>query len=205
MFLKYVLSQGLGELAAGNDSRNEAQSNALLRTTLRLLAWAHQVKVPHGSLHQGDRCPECQRGKVYPRRDPGRLVRIKGPAPSEATGYELEKLRCHLCSEVFTAEAPEEVGTEKYAAAAASMIALLRYGSGFPWTRLAGLEDGRSPVATDRPRRRPIYHRGPRRWALRGGARLLLLNRAARFRATQPCRKDTIKRVDECQQYQCGK
>ena len=38
MFLKYVLSQGLGELAAGNDSRNEAQSNALLRTTLRHLA-----------------------------------------------------------------------------------------------------------------------------------------------------------------------
>jgi hypothetical protein len=36
MFLKYVLSQGLGELAAGNDSRNEPQSNALLRTTLRL-------------------------------------------------------------------------------------------------------------------------------------------------------------------------
>ncbi len=38
MFLKYVLSQGLGELAAGNDSRNEPQSNALLRTTLRYLA-----------------------------------------------------------------------------------------------------------------------------------------------------------------------
>jgi hypothetical protein len=38
MFLKYVLLQGLGELAAGNDSRNEPQSNALLRTTLRYLA-----------------------------------------------------------------------------------------------------------------------------------------------------------------------
>jgi hypothetical protein len=38
IFLKYVLSQGLGELAAGNDSRNEPQSNALLRTTLRYLA-----------------------------------------------------------------------------------------------------------------------------------------------------------------------
>jgi hypothetical protein len=36
MFLKYVLSQGLGELAAGHDSRNEPQSNALLRTTPRL-------------------------------------------------------------------------------------------------------------------------------------------------------------------------
>jgi hypothetical protein len=39
MFLKYVLLQGLGELAAGNDSRNEPQSNALLRTTLRYLAF----------------------------------------------------------------------------------------------------------------------------------------------------------------------
>jgi len=35
MFLKYVLSQGLGELAAGNHSRNGPQSNALLRITLR--------------------------------------------------------------------------------------------------------------------------------------------------------------------------
>jgi len=42
MFLKYVLSQGLGELAAGNDSRNEPQSNALLRTTLRYLARARE-------------------------------------------------------------------------------------------------------------------------------------------------------------------
>ena len=42
LFLKYVLSQGLGELAAGNDSRNEPQSNALLRTTLRYLAHYHK-------------------------------------------------------------------------------------------------------------------------------------------------------------------
>jgi hypothetical protein len=42
MFLKSVLSQGLGELAPGNDPRNEPQSNALLRTTLRYPApgWA---------------------------------------------------------------------------------------------------------------------------------------------------------------------
>jgi hypothetical protein len=36
MFLKYVLSQEAGELAVGNGSREEPQSNALLRTTLRL-------------------------------------------------------------------------------------------------------------------------------------------------------------------------
>ena len=101
---------------------------------------AHKVKVPHGSLHPGDRCPECQRGKVYPLRDPGLLVRIKGQPPIEATVYELEKLRCNLCGEVFTARAPEGVGTEKYEATVASMIALLRYGSGFPWNRLERLE-----------------------------------------------------------------
>jgi len=101
---------------------------------------AQKVKVPHGSLHQGDRCPECRRGKVYPLRDPGLLVRIQGQAPIAATVYELEKLRCNLCGEVFTAEAPEGVGAEKYDATAASTIALLRYGSGFPWNRLEGLE-----------------------------------------------------------------
>jgi hypothetical protein len=87
-------------------------------------------------LHQGDRRPECQRGKVYPLHNPGPLVRIKGQAPIAATVYELQKLRCNLCGEVFTAEAPEGMGEEKYDATVASMMALLRYGSGFPWCRL---------------------------------------------------------------------
>ena len=30
-------------------------------------------------------------GKVYPQRDPGVLVRIKGQAPLAATVYEMEK------------------------------------------------------------------------------------------------------------------
>jgi hypothetical protein len=42
---------------------------------------------------------------------------------------------------VFTATAPEEAGEEKYDETAASMIALLRYGSGFPWYRLEGLQE----------------------------------------------------------------
>lgn len=112
---------------------------------------ACHVQVPHLSLHQGDRCPECQRGKVYPLKEPGLLVRMRGQSPIAATVYELEKLRCNLCGEVFTAEAPAGVGEEKYDATAASMIALLRYGSGFPWNRLADLEESLGiplPVAT---------------------------------------------------------
>ena len=102
---------------------------------------ARKVGVPHASLQSGGPCPEpgC-RGKVYAQREPGVLVRITGQAPIAATVYELEKLRCHLCGKVFTAEAPEEAGENKYDETAASMIALLRYGSGFPWYRLEGLE-----------------------------------------------------------------
>jgi transposase len=102
---------------------------------------AQRIEVPHVSLHRGDRCPECQRGKVYPLRDAGLLVRMKGQAPIQATIYALEKLRCNLCGETFTADAPAGVGPGKYDVTAASMIALLRYGSGFPWNRLADLKE----------------------------------------------------------------
>jgi transposase len=102
---------------------------------------AQKVPVPHASLKAGDKCPDGCGGKVYPQRDPGVLVRIKGQAPLAATVYELEKLRCNLCGNVYTAAAPPEAGEKKYDESAASMMALLRYGSGFPWNRLESLED----------------------------------------------------------------
>jgi transposase len=99
-----------------------------------------KVEVAHRSLTHGDRCPECQRGKVYVQREPGVLVRMIGRAPVDATVYELRKLRCNLCGEMFTADAPEGVGEEKYDETSASMIALLKYGTGLPFHRLEKLE-----------------------------------------------------------------
>ena len=101
---------------------------------------ANQVKVPHESLRQGDQCPVCPKGKVYVSSAPGVIVRVTGRAPLEATVYELEKLRCNLCGKVFTAAAPEGIGEKKYDARSASMIALLKYGSGLPFNRLGGLQ-----------------------------------------------------------------
>jgi transposase len=91
-------------------------------------------------LKAGDRCPHCQKGKVYHQAQPGVLVRVVGQAALKATVYELEKLRCNLCSDVFTAKAPEGVGAEKYDETSASMIALLKYGSGLPFHRLERLQ-----------------------------------------------------------------
>ena len=102
---------------------------------------ATTIKVEHRSLRAAERCPQCRRGKLY-EMDPGVLVRVSGQAPLAATVYELQKLRCNLCLEVFNTEPPEAVGPEKYDAGAASMIALLKYGSGLPFYRLAGLQQG---------------------------------------------------------------
>ena len=101
---------------------------------------ATQVAVPHTSLKKGDPCPLGCGGKLYPLRDPKVLLRIHGQAPISATQYELERLRCHSCGDVFTAAAPEGVGDKKYDETAVSMIALLRYGNGFPWHRLEIME-----------------------------------------------------------------
>jgi transposase len=101
---------------------------------------AQKVAVPHASLKRGDPCPQGCGGKLYPLRDPAVLLQIHGQAPIAATRYELERLRCHSCGEVFTAQSPEGVGEKKYEETAVSMIALLRYGNGFPWHRLEILE-----------------------------------------------------------------
>ena len=101
---------------------------------------AERIPVPHESLKSGDRCPECRKGKVYEMKVPGVLVRIVGQAPVQAKVYELQRLRCSLCGKVFTAQAPEGIGTQKYDPTSASMIALLKYGSGLPFNRLEGLQ-----------------------------------------------------------------
>jgi len=100
-----------------------------------------RVTVSHASLKHGDRCPGCLKGKVYEQQEPRRLVRIVGQAPLTATVYELQRLRCNLCGEVYSAESPEGVGEDKYDDSAAAMIAQLKYGTGMPFYRLEDLEN----------------------------------------------------------------
>jgi hypothetical protein len=109
------------------------------RTRAAAYRGAERIEVPHESLRAGDPCPECRQGTLY-ENSPGVLVRITGQAPLEAKLYLLQKLRCHLCGKIFTAQASEAAGTQKYDATAASMIALLKYGSGLPFNRLEGLQ-----------------------------------------------------------------
>ena len=102
---------------------------------------AEKVQIAHTSLRSGNRCPDCGRGNVYEQKEPKVLVRIVGQAPLAATVYELERLRCNACGQIFTAQEPEGVGAEKYDETAAAMIAQLKYGSGVPFHRLEQMEE----------------------------------------------------------------
>lgn len=106
-------------------------------------AGAITQKVPHHRLQSGRHCPSCRKGKIYDQRNrPGILVRVTGQPPLTATIYQLQKLRCNLCGKIFEAHPPAGVGRDKYDETAASMIALFRYGGGFPWNRLHKLQGG---------------------------------------------------------------
>jgi transposase len=101
---------------------------------------ADKVCVQHAQLKPGDPCPECREGKVYRQKEPKTLIRIVGQAPVKATVFEMERLRCNACCQVFTAEEPAGVGAGKYDTSAVAMIALLKYGTGMPFNRMERLE-----------------------------------------------------------------
>jgi len=70
---------------------------------------AARVVCRHEALRAGERCPVCGQGRLYPLL-PGVAIRIDGNALLSAIRYELEKLRCSACGEVFTATMPAGAG-----------------------------------------------------------------------------------------------
>jgi hypothetical protein len=101
---------------------------------------ANRIAVAHNTLHAGDSCPGCREGKVYLQKEPATLVRIIGQAPLQATVFEMKRLRCNACGEVFTDSPPQSAGAEKFDATAVAMIAPLKYGAGMPFNRVGRLE-----------------------------------------------------------------
>lgn len=129
-----------GDTNAGASGQGRSRRPGHGRNGADAFSGAVKVCVLHAALHHGDRCPQCVKGKLYVQSHPAVLVRVRGMAPLAATRYELERLRCNLCGEVFTAAAPEGVGAEKYDQSAAAMVALLKYGCGLPFNRIERLQ-----------------------------------------------------------------
>jgi transposase len=100
---------------------------------------AQTVACRHEELAVGERCPACGRGSLY-RLPPGVEMRLDGNALLSAVRYELEKLRCSACGQIFTASVPAAAGREKYTARARAVLVLARYYLGLPWHRLEGFQ-----------------------------------------------------------------
>jgi transposase len=100
---------------------------------------AERLECRHEELAVGERCPACGQGRLY-RLPPGVEMRIDGNALLKAVRYELEKLRCSACGQVFTAALPDEAGRERYSPRARAVLALGRYYLGVPFYRLEGYQ-----------------------------------------------------------------
>jgi transposase len=127
-----------GQTAASREEKAKKPGHG--RNAATSYEGARKVVVNHPELKHGGRCPECSSGNVYEQKEAKPLVRIVGQAPLEATVYELQRLRCNGCGQVFTAPEPEGVGPEKFDETAGAMIAQLKYGSGMPFARIEELE-----------------------------------------------------------------
>jgi transposase len=106
------------------------------RTAAAGYTGAKRVRVTHPQLRPGDACPGCKGGKLYALKQLGQLVRITAQPLFAATRFELEKLRCQLCGQLFTAPAPKEAGLSKYDPQVGPMLGYLRFGTGVPHYRL---------------------------------------------------------------------
>jgi len=122
----------------GESPKEEASGHG--RNGAKDFTGAKRVVVAHASLTPGQCCSKCGKGKIYRIKEPAVIVRITGQAPLQATVYEMERWRCNLCGEVFTADPPEGVGSAKWDEAAASMVGMLKYGTGMPFHRLEQLQ-----------------------------------------------------------------
>lgn len=105
------------------------------RRSAAVYTGAERIVCRHETLAAGQPCPACGRGTLY-LLPAGVEIRIDGNALLSAIRYEVEKLRCSACGEVFTAATPATAGTEKYSPQARAVIALGRYYLGLPFYRI---------------------------------------------------------------------
>jgi hypothetical protein len=102
-------------------------------------AGAARVACRHETLRVGEVCPVCGQGRLY-MLPPGVEIRIDGNALLSAIRYELEKLRCSACGQIFTASLPREASEEKYSARARAVLAVSRFYLGLPFYRVEGYQ-----------------------------------------------------------------
>lgn len=125
--------------AAGRRKRGGGKLPGQGRHGAETYGGAERILCTLDEVQAGQRCLACGRGTLY-RLPPGVEIRIDGNGFLTALRYELEKLRCSACGQIYTAPLPAEAGPDKYSASARAVLALGRYYLGLPFNRLEGYQ-----------------------------------------------------------------
>jgi len=93
------------------------------------------ITVTHADYKAGDDCPLGCGGKLY-KVNPGVIIKVSGKNNFCVTEYQVEKLRCALCGELFAAAIPEVALGEKYDARFKASLVLQKYYNATPFYTL---------------------------------------------------------------------
>jgi hypothetical protein len=118
--------------AVGHAPRSGGHRPGSGRLGAEVYEGAERVECRHEDLRVGEMCPVCGQGRLY-ALPPGVEIRIDGNALLSAIRYEVEKLRCSACGQVFTAPLPMDAGLEKYSPRARAVLAVGHYYLGLPF------------------------------------------------------------------------
>jgi transposase len=96
---------------------------------------AETVSCPHEAYQRGDRCPLCERGRLY-RLAPLVRLRFTGQPLALVRRFELERLRCGTCGALWVASMPPESPRETYDVTLKVNLALAHDYLGLPFKRI---------------------------------------------------------------------
>jgi len=96
---------------------------------------AETIICTHGAYQRGDRCPLCERGRLY-SLDPLVRLRFTGQPLALVRRFELERLRCGTCGALWVASMPPESPRETYDVTLKVNLALAHYHLGLPFKRI---------------------------------------------------------------------
>ena len=123
-----------------NTPRKEEKAKGHGRTPHESYTGAKTIQLSFPNLKAGDPCPLVCGGVLY-EVPSGVIIRVTGSPIATATRYFLEKLRCSLCGETFTAPLPDGVSEEeKYDEEAKAVLALQKYYLGSPFKRIESFQ-----------------------------------------------------------------
>lgn len=100
---------------------------------------AERVLCAHGEYQSGDRCPQCERGRLYHLPALVRL-RFVGQPLALVRRFELERLRCALCGYLTIAPLPPGAGPQTYAVSLKVNLAVAHYHLGLPFKRIESFQ-----------------------------------------------------------------